>query len=232
MQDLVTPLSDEEYDRLGEFLLERIDDDADTTDKDEGVLDITELDGLFTAIVSGPVSVMPSRWLPAVWGDFEPVRDDEKELEEILSLMMRHMNAIAHMLKEAPEDFEPLYVEREAEGHTYTVVDEWCHGYWRGVQLAQDAWDAGGKEMATLLTPILAFTEVTDWKGHEYELEDLETIQQAIAPNARAIHAHWLARRADHEPVARPVRRSQPRVGRNDPCPCGSGKKYKKCCLH
>jgi len=27
-----------------------------------------------------------------------------------------------------------------------------------------------------------------------------------------------------------PVRREGPRVGRNDPCPCGSGKKYKKCC--
>ena len=27
-----------------------------------------------------------------------------------------------------------------------------------------------------------------------------------------------------------PVRREQPKVGRNDPCPCGSGKKFKKCC--
>ena len=27
-----------------------------------------------------------------------------------------------------------------------------------------------------------------------------------------------------------PVRRELPKVGRNDPCPCGSGKKYKKCC--
>ena len=27
-----------------------------------------------------------------------------------------------------------------------------------------------------------------------------------------------------------PVKRSTPKVGRNDPCPCGSGKKYKKCC--
>ncbi|MCK5214287.1 MAG: preprotein translocase subunit SecA [Candidatus Omnitrophica bacterium] len=33
------------------------------------------------------------------------------------------------------------------------------------------------------------------------------------------------------DPAApRPVRRSQEKVGRNDPCPCGSGKKYKKCC--
>src|SRR5690606_1227925 len=28
----------------------------------------------------------------------------------------------------------------------------------------------------------------------------------------------------------KPVRRETPKVGRNDPCPCGSGKKYKKCC--
>ncbi len=27
-----------------------------------------------------------------------------------------------------------------------------------------------------------------------------------------------------------PIRREAPKVGRNDPCPCGSGKKYKKCC--
>ena len=28
-----------------------------------------------------------------------------------------------------------------------------------------------------------------------------------------------------------PFRREQPKVGRNEPCPCGSGKKYKQCCL-
>ena len=32
------------------------------------------------------------------------------------------------------------------------------------------------------------------------------------------------------EPGQQPVRRGEPKVGRNDPCPCGSGKKYKKCC--
>lgn len=31
-----------------------------------------------------------------------------------------------------------------------------------------------------------------------------------------------------HKPVA--YRRAEPKCGRNDPCPCGSGKKYKKCC--
>ncbi|MFA7236541.1 MAG: SEC-C metal-binding domain-containing protein [Phycisphaeraceae bacterium] len=35
-----------------------------------------------------------------------------------------------------------------------------------------------------------------------------------------------------HDPsdITWPIERDAPRVGRNDPCPCGSGKKYKKCC--
>jgi preprotein translocase subunit SecA len=32
------------------------------------------------------------------------------------------------------------------------------------------------------------------------------------------------------EAKTKPVRRDAPKVGRNDPCPCGSGRKYKKCC--
>lgn len=232
MQDLITPLSDAEYERLGQFLLDRIDDEADTRGKDEGVLDVSELDGLLTAIVSGPVTVMPSQWLPAVWGDFEPVWADEEAFRDIFSLMMRHMNVIAGMLMESPDEFEPLFLEREVDGEIYTIVDEWCEGYWRGVQLAQAAWDEGGEEMAVMITPILAFTAETEWRAHQLAARDTKKIQQAIAPNVRAIHAYWLARRDEHAPVSEPVRRNAPRVGRNDPCPCGSGKKYKKCCLH
>jgi preprotein translocase subunit SecA len=32
--------------------------------------------------------------------------------------------------------------------------------------------------------------------------------------------------------AARPVKTAGAKVGRNDPCPCGSGKKYKHCCMH
>ena len=32
-------------------------------------------------------------------------------------------------------------------------------------------------------------------------------------------------------PTTAQMRRDPPRVGRNDTCPCGSGKKYKRCCL-
>lgn len=40
----------------------------------------------------------------------------------------------------------------------------------------------------------------------------------------------WMDYGFDFEPVQQPFVRQTPKIGRNDPCPCGSGKKYKKCC--
>lgn len=232
MREMFEVLSDAEIETLGEFLLNRIDDDTDTEGKDEGIFDISTLDGFFTAIVSGPVMVPPSQWLPAVWGDFEPVWEDEDDFKSIFMLMMRHMNGIMAMLMEGADDFEPIYMERDVKGKVYTIVDEWCEGYLRAVALTGDQWRAGGADMDILLTPIAAFTSTTNWRGHDFNEIEVENIKNAIAPNVREIHAFWLERRGDDMSSSQPARRQEPKVGRNDPCPCGSGKKYKRCCLH
>ena len=44
------------------------------------------------------------------------------------------------------------------------------------------------------------------------------------------MHPNFLSGNVDSAPVQQTVRREGPKIGRNDPCPCGSGKKYKKCC--
>jgi uncharacterized protein len=228
--DMFEPLDDDEIDWLDRFLLDRIDEDQWREGMDEGVFEISSLDGLLTAVVSGPVTLPPSRWLPALWGDFEPVWDSMADAERVLTLVMRHSNSIAAHLIEEPETFEPLFLEREVEGKTYTIVDEWCEGYRRGVELAEAEWTAGGDEITTLLEPIYGFTEASGWTAHEGDA--VEALRRAIAPNVRAIHAYWFASRGDAPPTAaKPIRRERPRVGRNEPCPCGSGKKYKNCCL-
>jgi uncharacterized protein len=233
MKNLSHPLNEEETDLLDRFLLDRFDEDADTEDKDEGLLGISDLDGFFTALVSGPVVIPPSRWLPVVWGDFEPTWENTKHFEEIFSLLVRHMNGIAATLMEEPEAFEPIFMERVLEGKTYTIVDEWCEGYLRGVALTANLWSAGGLQMEILLAPIRAFTGETEWRAHDMATEaETDNIRNAITPNVREIHAYWLARRDEHIPASAPMRRTEPHVGRNDPCPCGSGKKFKKCCLH
>lgn len=230
--DLSDPLSDEELERLQTILLDRVDEDAVTDGKDEGVLDVSELDGLLTAVVSGPATIVPSRWLPAIWGDFEPRWHSPDDYEAFMSMLMRHMNSIAQTLIEKPEAFEPMFLERTWKGKPIMVVDEWCEGYMRGVGLAADEWRAGAPEITDLLAPIRAFTEETDWLAHKIgDLEQVEKLRDAIAPNVRAIHAYWFARRAQVTRSPEPFRRSTARVGRNDPCSCGSGKKYKNCCL-
>jgi yecA family protein len=86
--DLSIPLSEAELDELTEILLARFDEDSEPVDGDEGVLDVSELDGLLTAVVSSPVTILPSQWLPVLWGDFPPVFETEAEVERVFSLML------------------------------------------------------------------------------------------------------------------------------------------------
>jgi preprotein translocase subunit SecA len=68
------------------------------------------------------------------------------------------------------------------------------------------------------------------------EVRSEEQIEEAEAPpqleNVQYHHADYdeaLAVAAAAPKAAQPVERQMPKVGRNDPCPCGSGKKYKHC---
>jgi uncharacterized protein len=233
-EKLFTPLSDDELDHLDNFLLDRV-DDADDENRDEGILGVSELDGFLTAIASGPEEVGPSLWLPAVWGDCEPIWESESQLEEVFTLMLRHMNVIATHLMDEPDTFEPIFLNNTVEDEVFVVVDEWCSGYLRGLSLTAEQWREGGERMENLLQPLFAFGTDAGWDALEQLDEgEVEAFQQAIAPAVRAIHAFWLERRESDgtQGTAQPFRHSSAQIGRNDPCPCGSGKKYKNCCLH
>ena len=61
--------------------------------------------------------------------------------------------------------------------------------------------------------------------------------QQALAKEKSQLQDHLSMARASHgdnvsaaEAKKKPVKENGEKVGRNDPCPCGSGKKYKNCC--
>ena len=230
MSLLETPLSDQEIDQLNRFLLERIPEEAEEA-FDEGVLDISELDGFLTAIISGPRPLAPSEWLPVVWGQFEPQWTSAEESEAIISLVLRHMNGIVTTLTEAPAEFEPIVLEVEEDEATVTSVEEWCLGYMKGVGLAAEAWRQGGKEVMEMLFPIVVFTTSEGRNSlSELDADELATLKRSIPTAVRKVHAFWMARGG--VAASDPFVHTEPRVGRNDPCICGSGKKFKKCCLH
>lgn len=224
MSRLNTPLSDEEIGTLDDLLFDRLPEES-VEPANDGIAGISELDGFLTAIVSGPTAIPLSRWLPLVWGSFAP---DEAQAETTVSLIIRHMNSIVNTLMQMPEAYEPIVLTRSGEEGEQTVVDSWCEGYMKGVSLAADAWRAAGEKPMEMLFPVMLFASEKGRKRLDgLEAEEIATMQRSIPRVVRDIHAFWLEQRQP-----KPFVHDAPLPGRNDPCPCGSGKKYKKCCLH
>jgi preprotein translocase subunit SecA len=67
------------------------------------------------------------------------------------------------------------------------------------------------------------------WAGQSTEHAEAASAFEAQRQAAMEATQH-AQMREEGESVIKTIVREQPKVGRNDPCPCGSGKKYKKCC--
>lgn len=219
------PLSPDELDFVESILLEYGNDDS--------ILDIAELDGFFTALISSPEILMPSRWMPELWGGELPELDwASADMQRFMALLIQHMNNRVMLLMEFPQEFAALFFEHEQEGETVTAAEDWCFGYMRGVALGQ--WPELPAAEATHLAAItLHGSEVNFPLLEQMSLAQHQLSVAAIEPAARALHAYWLALRNPQGtiPPASPFR-AEIKAGRNDPCPCGSGKKFKQCCLH
>jgi uncharacterized protein len=231
MKDLDRPLSDAELNELDEFLAdERL---------EETSMDVSTLEGFLTALAIGPDTLMPSQWLPWVCdmqeGKAEPEFENLEQAQRILGLIMRHYNAVIHVFMADPASFEPVYWRGAQWG-----ASEWCEGFLLGTRFSREAWSLLMAGQPKFFTPF--FCLGTD-EGIELIKtdRDAERWMNAVTPALVEIHAHWKAHR-DARPAGlvgddfrlggqrAPVTRETPKVGRNDPCPCGSEKKFKKCC--
>ncbi len=90
--EISKPLSVAEIDKLAEFLT------SDETP--EECMNLSTLDGFLTGLVIGPNTIMPSQWLPVVWGETksdEMAWKSRKKAERIMGLVMRQYNSIVEM---------------------------------------------------------------------------------------------------------------------------------------
>ncbi len=227
--DLNIPLTEQELADLQEMLLQLSErfDEARGEEMD-CILDMSELDGFLTTVVIGPTVVMPSRWLPAIWGGEMPPFASEDEAQRVTLCIMRHMNSIVMEFQVAPREFMPLFNYREVDDQEYAIVDEWCYGFLRGVALMADAWSMVEAREPELLATIALFGSEAGWNAQE----GMDAAMQGDLRNAiPAIVVRLWERCRQAEAAPAPLHRGVHRVGRNDPCPCGSGRKYKQCCL-
>jgi uncharacterized protein len=221
------PLTDAELDRLGDFL---------KSCKGGRAMNVEQLDGFFAALIAGPEVVMPSEYYREVFGgemsdacEFGSL----DEANEILGLLMRHWNTIAGTLLKG-EAHVPLLLEDE---NGVAHGNDWARGFMRGMGMRHDGWAelVNDEEHGGCMVPIFML--------HYEHYEDPEMRPKPISPEKREevivlmaaglVGAYRYFREQRQVGVSARTsepRRSSPKVGQNDPCPCGSAKKYKKCC--
>jgi len=89
--------------------------------------------------------------------------------------------------------------------------------------------DSLGQHVGSVLKALVAFAARTSGdkltRLREAVHESLEDLEHALEHGHEHHHDHHDEEEAPQEPFVR----GGPKVGRNDPCPCGSGKKFKKC---
>ncbi|OGS83494.1 MAG: hypothetical protein A2061_06115 [Gallionellales bacterium GWA2_59_43] len=227
-------LSPKEIKELDSFLLSNL-----TSDE---TMMLDTLDGYLTALVIGPVSLKPSLWLPRVWGpkvSDEPAFETMAQAQHVLDLILRHMSGIMDSLRHDADAHVPIFdtLVYTDDPREYADGEMWAHGFMTGIDLCRKDWQPflSDPEGAEMLRPIylLGSDEVTPEEMALTEMpEQREEIGKQIPASLARIYRYWQpVRQAEVEHMGTAtIQRDQPKVGRNDPCPCGSGKKFKKCC--
>jgi len=221
------PLTDAEFDRLGEFLKGCVGGKA---------MNVEELDGFFAALVAGPEIVMPSEYLPEVLGGENSDAHEFGSLEEandILALLMRHWNDIAATLSKG-DVYLPILLENE---NGVEHANDWARGFMRGVEMRHDGWVEliADKERGGCMVPVLMLYHVHDpdpeMRPEPIGAEQREKVIEHMAAGLVGAYRYF-RQRGSSTASARTTepRSTKTKIGRNDPCPCGSGKKYKHCC--
>ena len=137
-------LTDKELQRLENLLIKY--------GNDFSVLNVAELHGFFTALASSVPGVLPEKWLPEASGGKVPAFKSPAEQEAYTALMLRFYHQVATGLAEDIDHFEPVFEEAEGEDGPLTIMEEWCFGYMRGVQVA--GWGELPGPQAELLSAI------------------------------------------------------------------------------
>lgn len=200
---------------------------------------LSELDGFLAGVLVCPDLILPSEWLPLVLSsgedNTEVVFDNETQAQQLIALIMEHYNAMAEALNGGPGRLEPIFDVDER--HNEVLWELWVDGFGQALKLRPatllQITQAGDDEAVAALTGMAALLQIaagesslTDEEREALTLEAPDLIPEYI----EALHAWRVAHHDTAVPPLSSILQAGSKVGRNDPCPCGSGKKYKKCC--
>ncbi len=217
------------FERLNRYLM-------DLPDEDECML-LEELDGFLAGVLACPDVIPPSQWLPHIWRRKEGLgpEDGFKDMDEanrVLGLIMEHYNEIARsLMPESREPYQPVVSLHKESGEEICFF--WLLGFEQALKAWPESWmkvmlgtETGAQEALTRLRSLI---KAVNAKEEDFTEDQMVLLVSAPDEISELVVILSLSRLVDN-PVL-PITRHQAfkNVGRNDPCPCGSGRKYKKC---
>lgn len=214
-----------------------------------------EVYGLFYGCLAAPGMVMPSQYIPLLLGDdvtFESMEDANRLMNNLMSLW----NLIAGW-EPRSEAFSGPAVEypvtatglKERTEAWYSFVKYFLKGLDLGGTCEDDFTDDAIDALETLSEAqalLQKYSNVLSWdtkSGEEAVRKTMDTLYKLESVVGECIGRINMGLQQTRmrvvEQLGHKAGKGAPtpkatgeRVGRNDPCPCGSGKKYKKCCLN
>lgn len=227
------PLDELEFDRLQSFL----------SGLPTGAMNVEELDGFFCGLQTAPERLTNEVWLPLIWGsdaNEQASFDSPAQAQAILQLVMRHWTTVgrglARVLAEPDQLYLPILLD---DGEGGLQGNDWARGYVRAMRLAPEGWEMLLQDpaQAGALEPLL-------WLAHEHDEDEQKRSPALPAEERQELLMHLVVglnrahaslepqrqQRAQAQRQATTFRRTGVKPGRNDSCPCGSGRKYKHCC--
>jgi len=225
-------LNENELDELNQFL--------SSDDMPESAMDMSMLDGFFAALVLNPQLINPGEYFHWIWdsekGVDEPVLDNTEIGNRILDLIIQHYNSVHEAIEN--DQYEPMFFTlAQEDGSEFLDAEGWCKGFMLGTNVSNDPWDDVFKNHPALVSPMVLLGTEAGWELLDKSKDMKRATQgayESIAERIKRLYEYFLEQReaATEERMAKSesVPLTVCKTGRNDACPCGSGKKFKKCC--
>ena len=217
---------------------------------------IQTLQGYLYAVVITPEVIAPSEWMPNIFGGDMPEYDNVQQAESTVSALMDGYNHYNALRLENRLSF-PFEIDQLTPEMFDEIID-WSFGFYQGLRLRMNIWlsrvvtrDLGEEEdpVANSVGIISALIHDDDDDNYQVILDNTKdsitdnideeevkvrmvaTLIRILPESVKIIQE--FAEALDEQNLAKMHKQRQTpseKIGRNQPCPCGSGKKYKKCC--
>jgi uncharacterized protein len=211
-----------------------------------GTLSYHELQGFLFAVACSPDPIAPSEWMPIVFGDhdieYESLDEAQRVIGELTSVYNDINAGVASEAAVLPSDCV-IFEDGLANLEDHAPVSQWSRGFVCGHQWLEESWDPYiidelADDYAALWMTLSFFAssglarEFCEEARHP-SLPEMASMLAEAFPQAVGDYAQlglWIRQAIAEAEHHEPETRDGPKIGRNDACPCGSGRKYKKCC--